>query len=243
VARLHGGVSFSAVDLEMTADFAGQASVAMELAKARAAHQRMALLEDRGRIARDLHDHVIQQLFATGLELQSVAGALSPSPEAERVLQTVSSLDAAIAQIRTVIFALASQSGDRRDTIRHWVIDLANELASGLARTPSVQFSGPVDMVVTDGLAADVVAVTREALSNSAKYAQAQNTTVSLAASDGWVVLEISDDGVGGVAESPRRSGLANLRERAVQRGGTLTLDSDASGTRVRWSVPFDLAE
>jgi signal transduction histidine kinase len=243
VGRLHGGLSFSAVDLEMAADFAGQASVAMELAKARAARQRMLLLEDRGRIARDLHDHVIQQLFATGLELQSVAGAISPSREADRVLQTVSSLDAAIAQIRTVIFALSSHAGDRRDTVRHWVIDLANELAPGLARTPTVQFSGPVDLVVTDGLADDVVAVAREALTNAAKYAKAEKTAVSLAASDGWVVLEVSDDGVGGVADSSRRSGLANLHERAVQRGGTLTLESDSSGTRVRWSVPFDLAE
>jgi signal transduction histidine kinase len=243
VARLHGSASFAPVDLEMTADFAGQASVAMELVKARSARQRMMLLEDRGRIARDLHDHVIQQLFATGLELQSVAGAISPSPESERVLQTVSSLDAAIAQIRTVIFALSSHAGDRRDTIRHGIIDLANELAPGLARTPNVHFSGPVDLVVTDGLADDVIAVTREALSNAARYAEAEHTTVSLEASGGWVKLEIVDDGVGGAADSPRRSGLANLEERATRRGGTFTLDSDASGTRVRWNVPFDLAE
>ncbi|WP_394768941.1 GAF domain-containing protein [Lacisediminihabitans sp.] len=243
VARLHDSMSFSPADLEMAADFAGQASVAMELAKARATRQRMLLLEDRGRIARDLHDHVIQQLFATGLELQSLAGAIAPSPEADRVIQSVSSLDAAIAQIRTVIFALSSQSADRRDTVRHWIIDLANELAPGLARTPAVQFSGPVDLVVTDGLADDVIAVTREALTNSAKYAEAENTTVSLAATDGWVVLEIADDGVGGVSASPRRSGLANLEERALRRRGTFSLESDDTGTRVRWSVPFDLAD
>jgi signal transduction histidine kinase len=243
VARVHGAMSFSPADLEMAADFAGQASVAMELAKARATRQRMLLLEDRGRIARDLHDHVIQQLFATGLELQSLAGVIAPSPEADRVLRSVSSLDAAIAQIRTVIFALSSQAEDRRDTVRHWIIDLANELAPGLARTPTVQFSGPVDLVVTEGLADDVIAVTREALTNAAKHAGAQNTMVSLAATDGWVVLEIRDDGAGGVSASPRRSGLANLEERAVRRRGTFSLDSDDSGTRVCWSVPFDLAD
>ncbi len=239
VARLHGGSRFSPADLEMAADFAGQASVALELGKARAGHQRMLLLEDRGRIARDLHDHVIQQLFGTGLELQSVAGALSPSPEAERILGAVTNLDVAITQIRTAIFALSSGRRDRRDTVRHWIIDLANELAPALARTPNVGFSGPVDLVVTGELASDVVAVTREALTNAAKHAAAEHTSVALTAADGFVVLEIVDDGSGTSGDS-RRSGLANLEERAVRRGGTFSFDSGPHGTKLRWRVPFE---
>ncbi len=242
VARLRGAARFTTADLEMAADFAGQASVAMELGRARETQERMLLLEDRGRIARDLHDHVIQQLFGTGLELQSLAGALAPSPASERLLTSVTNLDVAIAQIRTAIFALSSGDGGAHDSVRHAIIDLANELATTLGRTPSVGFSGPVDLVVTGDLAGDVVAVTREALTNAAKHASASHTSVSLSASDGLVVLEITDDGTG-VAKPVRRSGIANLEARALRRGGTFVFDSGENGTRVRWSVPFDNIE
>ncbi len=239
VARVNGSARFTTSDLEMSADFAGQASLAVELAAARADRQRMMLLEDRGRIARDLHDHVIQQLFATGLELQNVAGSVSPKATSDRIVQSVVNLDASISQIRTIIFALTIPDDSPRDTVRHWIIDLANELAPGLAKTPTVSFSGPVDLVVTKELAADVVAVTREALVNVVKHADAQNTSISLAVVEGQVVLEIVDDGLG-MRESNRRSGLANLKERAANRGGEFSFDSDSTGTRLRWSVPYD---
>jgi signal transduction histidine kinase len=239
VARVSGSPRFTRSDLEMAADFAGQASLAVELAAARADRQRMMLLEDRGRIARDLHDHVIQQLFATGLELQNVAGSVTPQATADRIVQAVINLDTSISQIRTIIFALTVPADNPRDTVRHWIIDLANELAPGLARTPTVSFSGPVDLVVTHSLATDVVAVTREALVNVVKHAAAQNTSISLGVADGRVILEITDDGMG-ARESTRRSGLANLNNRALDRGGEFLFDSDNRGTTLRWSVPFD---
>jgi signal transduction histidine kinase len=239
VARMHRGLPFATSDLEMAADFAGQASVAMELEAARADRQRMVVLEDRGRIARDLHDHVIQQLFGTGLELQSIAGALPMGPVSDRIVQSVTNLDASISQIRTIIFALSAQTGESRNSVRHWIIDLANELAPALASTPAVSFSGPVDLVITDELADDVIAVAREALVNVVKHAEATHASISLAVRDGEVFLEVVDDGHG-FDGTQRRSGVANLEHRAVSRGGVFAVESDGSGTRILWQVPYE---
>jgi signal transduction histidine kinase len=238
VGRLRGASRFARADLEMAADFAGQASVAIELAAARVDRQRVALLEDRGRIARDLHDHVIQQLFATGLELQSIAGSAAPDL-AQRIAQSVVNMDASISQIRTVIFALSVPPTDPHDTVRHWIIDLANELAPRLARTPNVSFSGPVDLMITDDLAEDVVAVTREALVNVVKHASAEHTSIDLAVVDGQVRLVVVDDGRG-ASGSTRRSGVSNLEKRALLRGGAFDFTSGSQGTRITWIVPVE---
>lgn len=238
VARLAGRKKFARGDLEVAANFAGQASVAMELAAARAARQQVALLEDRGRIARDLHDHVIQQLFATGLELQSIAGS-TPGDVAERISTAVIHLDGSISQIRTVIFALSDTNSDGTSAVRHAVIDLANEFAPNLTRTPTVSFSGPVDLMITHQLADDVIAVTREALANVVRHAQADHSSIDLSVRDGHAILTVTDDGHG-MTGSTRRSGLANLEQRAVSRGGSFQLDSDAAGTRLRWTVPVE---
>ncbi|MFB2585342.1 GAF domain-containing sensor histidine kinase [Herbiconiux liukaitaii] len=247
VARTAPALGFTTADLEMAADFAGQASVAMQLARARADQQRLLLLEDRGRIARDLHDHVIQQIFGTGLELQSIAGGLAGTPAAARLQESVGHLDASISQIRTAVFALSPPTGENRGGVRHSIIDLATELAPRLGSTPQVSFSGPVDLLVTGDLARDVIAVIREGLTNSAKHAAARRTSVSVTATDGRVVVDIVDDGAG-IGDSTRRSGLANLARRAEQRGGTLDLDPERAqveavvGTHVRWAVPFELS-
>jgi signal transduction histidine kinase len=238
VARMRNGRPFAAADLEMAADFAGQASVAMELEAARADRQRMVVFEDRARIARDLHDHVIQQLFGTGLELQSIAGGLPMGSASDRIMQSVTNLDATISQIRTIIFALSTQTAESPGSVRHWIIDLANELAAGLHSTPSINFAGPVDLVVTDELADDVLAVAREALVNIVRHAGATRTSISLAVRERDVVLEVVDDGHG-FAEPAHRSGIANLEHRAVRRGGTLDLQSGDAGTRLLWRVPY----
>ncbi|MCY7325874.1 MAG: GAF domain-containing protein [Microbacteriaceae bacterium] len=238
VTRRLGERPFSEADLGMAADFAGQASVAMELATARADRQLILILEDRSRIARDLHDHVIQQLFATGLELQSVVGALPPGVSAERIDTAISNLDKSISQIRTAIFALSGTRGHRPDTIRRRLIDVVNEVSVGLVEMPRLSFSGPVDLVITGALADDVVAVVREALSNVARHADAEHVTVVLQAIDGFVGIEVTDDGVG-ITDPQRRSGLANLHERAARRGGSFTIDSDEGHTVALWSAPY----
>ncbi|WP_411698784.1 GAF domain-containing protein [Conyzicola sp.] len=241
VGRVAGGDGFAPADLEMAADFAGQASIAMELAEARLDSQRMVLLEDRGRIARDLHDHVIQQLFATGLQLHTIAGRTAGAPVAADVLKTVANIDSSIAQIRTAIFALNIRDDESNNSMRHRVIDLVNEMSPGFPSTPTVSFSGPVDLVISEELADDVIAVAREALANVIKHAFARHAALSLTVADDTVSLTISDDGVG-FSAATRRSGIANLEARATQRGGTFELGSTGDGTTLSWKVPFGLA-
>jgi len=238
VSRTPGGGRFTAAELEMAADFAGRISVAMQLASARADQQRMVLFEERGRIARDLHDHVIQQLFAAGLELQNVAGALPPGAIADRVSRSINTLDTTIARIRTVIFAISRTHGES-PTVRHQIIDLANELADALPLEPQIEFSGPVDLVITDSLAEDIVAVAREALTNVVKHAAAQHVSLTITVTELRVTLEVTDDGAGAAGEK-RRSGLANLEQRAVDRRGTFAFDSEKGRTSLVWSVPID---
>ncbi len=238
VSRSPGGGRFTATDLEMAADFAGRISVAMQLASARADQQRMLLFEDRGRIARDLHDHVIQQLFAVGLELKNVAEALPSGTTADRVSRSIDTLDATIARIRTVIFAISRTPSDN-PTIRHRIIDLGNELADALPSEPQIEFAGPVDLIITDSLADDIVAVAREALTNVVKHASATHVSVIVAVTERLVSLEVLDDGIG-EQEVNRRSGLTNLQQRAVHRGGTFSFESRKGRTRLLWSVPLD---
>ncbi len=242
VSRFEDGHPFDLADLEMVADFAGQGSVALELMKARTAQEQMSLLEDRGRIARDLHEHVIQQLFGTGLELQSLASSVSDPGLSARLMKSVGNLDDAILQIRTAIFTLSSATAANRDTIRHRLIDLGNELAAGLDGPPSIAFAGPVDLVIVDSLADDVFAVVRESVTNVAKHARATRCTVRVEAIAGDVVVVIGDNGRG-MQGSTRRSGVANLQTRAEARGGTLTVESGDTGTTLTWTVPFTAEE
>lgn len=236
VSRLPGSPSFAAEDLEMVADLAGRVGIAMELAAARSDRQQIALMEERGRIARDLHDHVIQQLFATGLELQSIAGALPPGEWTRRLEETISRVDESIGQIRTAIFALSSRRQDDRNTIRHRIIDLVAELGASLAQKPWVSFEGPVDLVIVDDLAADVLAVVRESLTNAARHAAAGRVSIVVAIRDSTVEIEVQNDGAR--PGTSRRSGLANLHERAVRRGGEAAFDSTDGVATFRWRVP-----
>ncbi len=240
--RRSGAARFTSADLEMVADFAGQATLAMELADARADRQRFLLLEDRSRIARDLHDHVIQQLFASGLELHSVAGTLPAGASADRIAHVVTNLDAAIAQIRTVIFALSSSGADQPDSVRHRIIDLVSEFDGGLEHTPAVTFKGQIDLMITEDLAGDVLAVIREALANVARHSQAKSASIRVAVENDRVKVEIQDDGVG-IPPGRHRSGLANLEERAVLRGGTCGVDTTSAGTLVRWEIPCEVEQ
>jgi len=238
VAR-QGRGRFSEFDLELAGVLARQSAIAVQLSRVRAEQQRAELSQDRARIARDLHDLVIQQLFGAGLELQSLTGLMAPEVS-ERVVKTVDTLDLAIAQIRTVIFALSSRRAQDAPSIRHRMLDLASECGASMPKTPSVSFSGAVDLLVRDDLADDIIAVTREALTNIVKHAHAHNASVSLSTDGGQVVLEIMDDGVG-LGASTRRSGLANLESRATKRGGSFHI-SDDSGTRICWTVPLGSA-
>jgi len=236
VGRKSGRIRFTRDELDMAADFAAQASIAMELGRRRADKVRMQLMEDRARIARDLHDHVIQQLFATGLELQGVIPGI-PDALADTVSRSVANLDMAITQIRHAIFALSATAGPSA-SLRNQVIEVTNELTAWLPRAPTVNFSGPVDVLVTGEVADDALAVVREALTNVVKHASAHHATVNVVAVGDSVVVEVADDGAG-TGPLERRSGLANLEMRANRHGGSFTFDSRPGATRVRWEVPI----
>jgi len=239
VSRSSGRAAFTRADLEMAADFAGQASVALTLAAGRADRARLAILEDRGRIARDLHDHVIQRLFGAGLSLQAVAGSISDAALRARVGQQVDALDAAIAEIRTAIFTLSVADDTDAPKLRHRVLDVITETADLFAESPHVTFGGAVDLMIDAGLADDVIAVVREGLTNIARHAGATRTEVSVVVSGDLVVVEIADDGRGVGEGSRRSSGTANLEQRAVARGGAFELARrESGGTVLRWSAP-----
>ena len=238
LGRLKGGRPFAVSDLQMAETFAGQAALALELADARADRQRLIVLEDRDRIARDLHDHVIQRLFATGLGVQSMASGLTAGPLRERLGRAVDELDETIRQIRTSIFALRDARVSVA-SVRDAALDLFAELEPVLGFRPDVSFSGPLDTLVDDHLVDDVTAVLREALTNVAKHAQARQVGVVVAVAEGRLRVEVLDDGVGLVQPSPH-SGLANLRARAEQYGGALDVDNgDEGGLRLEWTIPL----
>jgi signal transduction histidine kinase len=231
----------------MATTFANHAALALELADARADQQRMLLLEDRDRIARDLHDHVVQRLFAAGLTVQSTASALNDDRHAQRLAGVVTDLDETIRQIRTSIFQLRGPLGPRTSTVRDRLLDTVTEVSGLLPFEPRLQFDGPIDAVVPDTVIDDLIAVTREALTNIARHAHATQAVLTLTADPTRLSLDVIDDGDGMGGKPDRRSGLANLRERAEHHNGTLTISpatselspSTPEGTHLRWTIPL----
>jgi signal transduction histidine kinase len=223
-------------EIPIVEGLAGSAALAVELAEARQAREHLLLAGDRERIARDLHDLVIQRLFSTGMGLQGVLGLMTPGLAAERVAAAVNALDDTIREIRTTIFALATPR--RADTgLRAEILGLVASANEQLRFEPNVRFDGPVDSAVSDEVNAHVLAVVREALSNMARHANASRADIELRVGD-EVVLVVSDDGVG-IGEVRRDSGLANLRARAESLGGTVRVGpGPAGGTRLEWRVP-----
>lgn len=239
VGRTKGRHTFSPADVDMATTFAYHASVAVELADGRRDAQRMELFEDRARIARDLHDHVIQQLFACGMTLQGAAVAAGDSPAADLIEQVVDHIDDAIKQIRASIFQLRPHTMLGAG-LRAGVLDVIAEVTPSLDHDPQVQFSGPVDAASNEELATEVAAVVRESLTNIAKHAQAERTAIAVSVSGKTLTVTLEDDGVG-VGPSTRRSGLDNLRQRAESRSGNFRIETGAggTGTLVTWQVPL----
>lgn len=238
-SRRPGAAHFTPAEMRIAEDLAERVSLANELAQVRESQQRSVLLEDRARIARDLHDHVVQQLYGAGLDLQSVA-SLSQGPAADRIESAVATLDDTIAQIRTIVFALTPRD-DGAPTLRHRVLDLAGAASRHLRQPVSVSFSGPVDLISEGRLADELTASVRELLSNAVKHADAHAVGLTVAATDGEIAAEVIDDGRG-IGEPIRRSGLENLRLRAERLGGAFEIDSGPRGTRARWTVPSEPA-
>jgi len=235
--RRIGRRPFAPADLDMAQSFANHAILALELSDARSNQERLAVLEDRDRIASDLHDHVIQRLFATGLTVQSAATMTSAPELQDRLIRSANELDETIRQIRYSIFELRENA--EAASLRGTVLSILRQIGPLLAHAPEVKFSGPLDTLIDETLAADAGAVIREALTNVVRHAQAAQTSVAVHATPDQLTISVTDDGIGLPAD-PSYSGLANLRHRAERWGGELQLRRNiGSGTDLRWTVPL----
>jgi signal transduction histidine kinase len=245
VAGLLWDISANAVPLdivELAEAFAAQAAVTLVLAEHRREQGRLAVYEDRDRIARDLHDLVIQRLLATGMQLQ---GALrTPGLDdsvRDRMSKAVDEMDETIREIRQTIFALHEPTVGPSTGLRGRILRETAQAAALLGFEPSVTFTGVIDSAVADTTADHLISALREALTNAARHAHAGRVDVSIEVIASEVILIVTDDGVGVPIHGPgRRSGVANLDARAIGLGGSCALErvSDTGGTRLSWRVP-----
>jgi signal transduction histidine kinase len=219
--------------------FAAQAALALRLGAAAADREQLAILADRDRIARDLHDLVIQRLFATGMALEGALRTIEPEPAADRVRRAVDDLDTTIKEIRTTIFALQSPAPASGEGLRSVVLQAVRAAGATLGFEPRVEFTGAVDTMVPTAVGEQLLAVLRESLSNTARHASAARVDVAIRATADYVELVVRDDGCG-LAPDGRRSGLANLARRAHDLHGTFTAEPrPEGGTEVTWRVPL----
>ncbi|MFI2783971.1 sensor histidine kinase [Streptomyces sp. ALB3] len=246
IPRARGGRPFTRAERTLATHFAAQAALALKLAEAQRDRERIAVYEDRDRIARDLHDLVIQRLFATGIMLEG-AQRRSPVPGVRTGIgRAVDELDVTIQEIRTAIFALQQEPAEAPSGLRSRVLREINMAAVPLGFMPSHRFLGPVDSLVGELTGKNLIAALREALSNTFRHARASRVEVTVDAAavlpDGRdaVRLTVADDGVG-IPDGGRRSGLRNLARRAESLGGASWFGpgDGGSGTTVTWQVPL----
>jgi signal transduction histidine kinase len=237
------GDPFTDTDEMLVVGLAGAAGVAIDNARLHARVSDLSVLEDRERIARDLHDSVIQRLFATGLMLEAAAAQSAEPAVVERLEHAVEELDETVRHVRTTIFELHQRSRGAR-SLRRELLDMATELGEVSGCEPRLRFSGPIDSTLDEALADETLAVSREALTNAVKHSGAKFIEMEVAVEHGYLTVLVRDDGVG-IAEPPPETGLglANLRGRAEQLGGTFAVSNRVvSGTELRWQVPLGSA-
>ena len=239
VAKKRGQSPFPSAVMRLLRSFAGQAAIVLELADARREAERYGLIDERARIARDLHDVVIQRLFATAMTLTGAVRLIDRPEAASRVHSAVDDLDETIRQIRSTIFTL--QSTERAATgggLRARILGVVDAVTQQLGFTPGVRMEGLLDTDVPEDLRDELLAVLQEGLSNVVRHAKATHVDVLIELHEGELLLRVSDNGVG-VREGGRRSGLANLAERAARRGGEFAVRAgDDGGTVLEWRVP-----
>jgi signal transduction histidine kinase len=242
VGRRHGAAPFPQTQTDVVASFAAQAGVALELAASRAEAERVSLYEDRDRIARDLHDLVIQRLYATGMSLEGTMPMITRPEVASRITNAVDAMDETIKDIRATIFALQARDADQPD-LRGDIVALVEEMTPMLGFAPSLRLGAGLAAPISPELGEQVLAALREALSNAARHAGASQVDVTVDVDpDGILAVQVTDDGTG-IPAATHRSGLRNLARRAEKLGGELRLEpaqpgAPAPGTRLEWRVP-----
>lgn len=239
VTNCAGGRFFRARDVRLLEAFAGQAALALELAEAQRDSDRLAVFQDRDRIARDLHDLVIQRLFATGMLLEG-ASRLIVRPEAlDRVRRAVDDLDETIREIRSTIFALQAPQHPDDVGVRSRILAVIDAVTTSLPFAPSVRLDGAIDSLVPDDVAEHLLATLREVLTNAVRHSGATTLDIEVEAGQ-EVSLTVCDNGAG-IGDTTRRSGLCNIAHRAEELGGKCLVDSAPdAGTRITWRVPMN---
>ncbi|MFC0554118.1 GAF domain-containing protein [Planotetraspora thailandica] len=238
VFKQAGSAPFNQAESRMLHSFAGQAAIALELAESRRDAERLRLLEDRDRIAKDLHDVVIQRLFGVAMGLTSIVRMVERPEGSVRLRHAIDELDDTIRHIRSTIFALQAPL-DTLGGLRSRIVSLVDESGTRLGFMPSLRMDGQLDNQVPGEIAEQALAVLREALSNIVRHAKAGRADVHVQVADRRFTLVVRDNGMG-IPEGGRRSGLRNLEERARRLGGGFEVVSPAEGgTRLSWSVPL----
>lgn len=237
VARDKGQATFEPGALNTLRLFSAAAAVTLALGGTRHELERLRLIEEDERIARDLHDTIVQRAFAVGMSLEAVR-RLASGPVLERIDAAVDGLDEMIRDLRNAIFRLSHPL--EAGTTRTSLTELAEELTGQLGFRPRLAFRGAVDDDVRGELAGELLAVAREAVSNVARHARASRLDIAVLVEDGWLILAVTDDGVGLGAARKAGNGLANMAERADRRGGTFEIArAEPSGTALTWRVPL----
>jgi signal transduction histidine kinase len=248
IGRCAGSAQFPPRATEMVASFAAQAALALELAARRADAEQLTVLEDRDRIARDLHDLVIQRLYATGMSLQGTLPMANRPEVADRIRSAVDAMDDTIKDIRGTIFALQARVMQAAPSLRAEILVLIDEMTPMLGFAPTLRLGSGLDARVTADLAEQALAVLREALSNAARHAHATQVSVTVdidQAGSGPALSVLVRDNGQGIPEGGRRSGLRNMAERAEKLGGSLRISAPAgesgpeAGTELDWRVPL----
>jgi len=235
-----GWSEFTRDDEALVEALAVAAGIAIENTRLHEQVRNLAVIEDRDRLARELHDTVIQRLFAVGLSLQSVASAAIAPLVADRLAAAISEIDDTIREVRSAIYALGTARDDRG--LRASVLALVQELTPVIGFEVNVAIDGPVDSSVSDPIAHHLRATIREALTNVGRHAQASHARVVLSVAGSTCRLQVVDDGVGlsGGGESGGGLGLNNLQRRAEKLGGTLSIKAPkGGGTSLTWQVPL----
>jgi signal transduction histidine kinase len=243
LGRLHGAEPFPAAEATVAAAFAAQAGVALELAATRAEAERLTVYQDRDRIARDLHDLVIQRLYATGMSLEGTMPLVSRPEVAGRISQAVDAMDETIKDIRGAIFALQARDAAADPDLRSGIVSVVEEMTPLLGFGPSLRLGAGLRGTVSAEAAGQALAALREALSNAARHAAASRVDVTVDVDGSGTLTVLVVDNGKGVSPDAARSGLRNLAARAEKLGGQLLLDvaspgAAAPGTRLEWRVP-----
>ncbi|MCQ9165540.1 GAF domain-containing protein [Arthrobacter sp. STN4] len=238
LVRARGGPAFSSLTCEMAAVYCAQSALALELAKARRIREQLVLFTDRDRIARDLHDVVIQRLFAVGLNVQSLARFIPGQEALARLRAITGELDATIKELRDTIYALR-ENDSKTELLSSQILATVRKVSKSLSFAPRIVLSGPVDSRVPPDVAGQVLAVVSEGVSNAVRHAQAGEIEIVVTAGDGAMSITVTDDGRG-IGTPGGGNGLANMEARALNLNGAFQVGSAGQrGTRFFWSVPL----